>query len=146
MFSDFRVASRIQMVGQWNFKQRSVEIKMRLKVYWTHAYSYLGIQTRQGIISLHSSFFFFFIDTFVSLAIPSLQLRLTTSLFSNLDSKLENNSQYLSIVQCRVLVFICSHILLRSCLAQIPLALLLLTQITTRPNTVPMAWSCWVSV
>jgi hypothetical protein len=29
----------------------------------------------------------FFIDTFVSLAIPSLQLRLTTSLFSNLDSK-----------------------------------------------------------
>jgi hypothetical protein len=33
----------------------------------------------------------FFIDTFVSLAIPSLQLRLTTSLFSNLDSKLKTN-------------------------------------------------------
>jgi hypothetical protein len=29
-------------------------------------------------------FIYFFIDTFVSLAIPSLQLRLTTSLFSNL--------------------------------------------------------------
>jgi hypothetical protein len=52
----------------------------------------------------------FFIDTFVSLAIPSLQLRLTTSLFSNLDSKLKTNTQYLSIVQCRVLVLICSHI------------------------------------
>jgi hypothetical protein len=68
-------------------------------------------------------FLFYFIDTFVSLAIPSLQLRLTTSLFSNLDSKLKTNSQYLSIDKCRVLVFICSHILLRSCLAQIPLAL-----------------------
>jgi hypothetical protein len=66
---------------------------------------------------------FFFIDTFVSLAIPSLQLRLTTSLFSNLDSKLKTNSQCLSIDQCRALVLICSHILLRSCLAQIPLAL-----------------------
>jgi hypothetical protein len=66
---------------------------------------------------------FFFIDTFVSLAIPSLQLRLTTSLFSNLDSKLKTNSQYLTIDQCRALVLICSHILLRSCLAQIPLAL-----------------------
>jgi hypothetical protein len=33
----------------------------------------------------------FFIDTFVSLAIPSLQLRLTTSFFSNLDSKLKLN-------------------------------------------------------
>jgi hypothetical protein len=65
----------------------------------------------------------FFIDTFVSLAVPSLQLRLTTSLFSNLDSKLKTNSQYLSIDQSRVLVLICSHILLRSCLAQIPLAL-----------------------
>jgi hypothetical protein len=79
----------------------------------------------------------FFIDTFVSLANPSLQLRLTTSLFSNLDSALKTNSQYLSIVQCRVLVFICSHILPRSCLAQIPLVLLLLAQITTRTNTVP---------
>jgi hypothetical protein len=68
-------------------------------------------------------FFIFFIDTFVSLAIPSLQLRLTTSLFSNLDSTLKTNNQYLSIDQCRVLVLICSHILLRSCLAQIPLAL-----------------------
>jgi hypothetical protein len=36
----------------------------------------------------------FFIDTFVSLAIPSLQLRLTTSLFSNLDSTLKTNTQY----------------------------------------------------
>jgi hypothetical protein len=62
---------------------------------------------------------FFFIDTFVSLAIPSLQLRLTTNLFSNLDSTLKTNTQYLSIDQCRVLVLICSHILL----AQIPLAL-----------------------
>jgi hypothetical protein len=68
-------------------------------------------------------YFFFILDTFVSLAIPSLQLRLTTSLFSNLDSKLKTNSQYLSIDQCRVLVLICSHILLRSCLVQIPLAL-----------------------
>jgi hypothetical protein len=59
--------------------------------------------------------YIFFFDTFVSLAIPSLQLRLTTSLFSNLDSKLKNNSQYLSINQCRVLVLICLHILLRSC-------------------------------
>jgi hypothetical protein len=49
----------------------------------------------------------FFIDTFVSLAIPSLQLRLTTSLFSNLDSKLKTNSQYLSIDQCRVLIKYC---------------------------------------
>jgi hypothetical protein len=65
----------------------------------------------------------FFIDTFVSLAIPSLQLRLTTSLFSNLDSTLKTNTQYLGIVQCRVLVLICSHILLRSCLSQIPLAI-----------------------
>jgi hypothetical protein len=64
----------------------------------------------------------FFIDTFVPLAIPSLQLRLTTSLFSNLDSTLKTNTQYLSIVQCRVLP-ICSHILLCSCLAQIPLTL-----------------------
>jgi hypothetical protein len=38
----------------------------------------------------------------VSLAIPSLQLRLTTSLFSNLDSKLKTNSQYISIDQCRL--------------------------------------------
>jgi hypothetical protein len=38
-------------------------------------------------------FFNFFIDTFVFLAIPGLQLRLTTSLFSNLDSTLETNSQ-----------------------------------------------------
>jgi hypothetical protein len=65
----------------------------------------------------------FFIDTFVSLAIPSLQLRLMTSLFSNLDSKLKTNSQYLSIDQCRVLVLICSHVLLRPCLEQIPPAL-----------------------
>jgi hypothetical protein len=49
----------------------------------------------------------FFIDTIVSLAIPGLQLRLTTSLFSDLDSKLRTNSQYLSIDQCRVLVLIC---------------------------------------
>jgi hypothetical protein len=55
---------------------------------------------------------FFYCDTFVSLAIPSLQLRLTTSLFSNLDSKLKTNSQYLSIDQCRVLVLICSSALL----------------------------------
>jgi hypothetical protein len=34
---------------------------------------------------------FFIIDAFVSLAIPSLQLRLTTSLFSSLDSKLKTN-------------------------------------------------------
>jgi hypothetical protein len=47
-----------------------------------------------------------FFNTFVSLAIPSLQLRLTTSLFSNLDSKLKTNSQYLSIDQCRALVLI----------------------------------------
>jgi hypothetical protein len=67
--------------------------------------------------------FFIFIDTFASLAIPSLQLRLTTSLFSNLDSKLKTNSQYLIIDQCRALVIICLHIILRSCLAQIPLAL-----------------------
>jgi hypothetical protein len=66
---------------------------------------------------------FFFINTFVSLAIPSLQLRLTTSLFSNVDSKLKTNSQYLNIDQCRALVLICSHILLHSCLAQIPLSL-----------------------
>jgi hypothetical protein len=69
------------------------------------------------------SFLYIFFYTCVCLAIPSLQLRLTTSLFSNLDSKLKTNSQYLSIDQCRVLVLICSHILLRSCLAQIPLAL-----------------------
>jgi hypothetical protein len=67
--------------------------------------------------------FIFVVDTFVSLAIHSLQRRLTTSLFSNLDSKLKTNSQYLSIDQCRVIVLICSHILLRSSLAQIPLAL-----------------------
>jgi hypothetical protein len=65
----------------------------------------------------------FFINTFVSPAIPSLQLRLTTSLFSNLDSKPKTNSQYLSIYQYRVQVLICSHILLFYCLAQIPLAL-----------------------
>jgi hypothetical protein len=65
----------------------------------------------------------FFIDTFVSLAIPSLQLRLTTSLFSNLDSTLKTNTQYISIVHCSVLVLICSYILLRFCLTQIPLAL-----------------------
>jgi hypothetical protein len=38
------------------------------------------------------NYIFFFIDTFVSLAIPSLQLRLTTSLFYNFDSKLKTNS------------------------------------------------------
>jgi hypothetical protein len=54
-------------------------------------------------------FFFIIIDTFVSLAIPSLQLRLTTSLFSNLDSKLKTYIPYLSIDQYRVLVLICSH-------------------------------------
>jgi hypothetical protein len=59
---------------------------------------------------------FFFNWHLVSLAIPSLQLRLTTSLFSNLDSTLKTNTQYLRIVQCRVLVLICSHILLRFCL------------------------------
>jgi hypothetical protein len=66
---------------------------------------------------------FSYIATFVSLVIPSLQLRLATSLFSNLDSKLKANSQYPSIDQCRVLVLICSHVLPRSCLAQIPPAL-----------------------
>jgi hypothetical protein len=75
------------------------------------------------IPGLPVEFRFFFIDTFVSLAVPTLQLRLTTNLFSNLDSKLKTNSQNLSIDQCRVLVLICSHILLRSCLAQIPIAL-----------------------
>jgi hypothetical protein len=75
------------------------------------------------ILSSRISFFIIIIDTFVSLAIPSLQLRLTTSLFSNLDSRLKTNTQYLSIDQCRALVLICSHILLRSCLAQIPLTL-----------------------
>jgi hypothetical protein len=94
---------------------------------------------------MNKNYIFFFIDTFVSLAIPSLQLRLTTSLLSNLDSTLKTNTQYLSIDQCRVLVLICSHILLR-CLAQIPLALLLLARITTHTNTVPMAWSCLVAV
>jgi hypothetical protein len=54
-----------------------------------------------------------FFMTPLYLLIPSLQLRLITSLFSNLDSKLKTNSQYLSIDQCRVLVLICSHILLR---------------------------------
>jgi hypothetical protein len=44
---------------------------------------------------LYYYYYFFFIDTFVSLAIPSLQLRLTTSLFSNLDSTLKPNIQYL---------------------------------------------------
>jgi hypothetical protein len=63
--------------------------------------------------------YIFFLLTSLCLAIPSLQLRLTTNLFSNLDSKLKTNTQYLSIDQCRVLVLICSHILL----AQIPLAL-----------------------
>jgi hypothetical protein len=82
---------------------------------------------------------FFFIDTFVSLASPSLQLRLATSLFSNLDSKLKTNSQYLSINQCRVLVLICSHILLRKFHWHYAL---LLARITIRTNTVPMAWSC----
>jgi hypothetical protein len=67
--------------------------------------------------------YIFLLTPFVCLTIPSLQLKLTISLFSNLDSKLKINSQYLSIDQCRVLVLICSHILLRSCLAQIPLAL-----------------------
>jgi hypothetical protein len=38
-------------------------------------------------------------------------LRITTSLFSNLHSKLKNNNQYLSIDQCRVLVLICSALL-----------------------------------
>jgi hypothetical protein len=44
----------------------------------------------------------FFIDTHVSLAIPSLQLRLTTSLFANLDSKLKTNTQSLSIIQSMI--------------------------------------------
>jgi hypothetical protein len=39
--------------------------------------------------------FFFNFDTFVSLAIPSLQLRPTTSFFPNLDSTLKTNTQYL---------------------------------------------------
>jgi hypothetical protein len=69
-------------------------------------------------LTFHPKCRFLFIDTFVSLAIPSLQFRLTTSSFSNLNSTLKTNTQYLSIVQCRVLVLICSHILLRSCLAQ----------------------------
>jgi hypothetical protein len=51
---------------------------------------------------------FFFTVTFVSFVIPSLQLWLTTSLFYNLDSTLKTNSQYLSIVQCRVLVMDCT--------------------------------------
>jgi hypothetical protein len=76
-----------------------------------------------GVLSKRNTLFISFINTLVSLAIPSLQLRPTTSLFSNLDSTLKTNSQYLSIDECRVLVLICSHILLRSCLAQIPLAL-----------------------
>jgi hypothetical protein len=82
-----------------------------------------GVERRIVCTHFFSFFLSFFFDTFVSLAIPSLQLRLTTSLFSNLYSKLKTNTQYLSIVQCRVLVLICSHILPRSCLAQIPVAL-----------------------
>jgi hypothetical protein len=76
-----------------------------------------GIQKLMGWIQRHigsMKITFVFIDTFVSLAIPSLQLRLTTNLFSNLDYKLKTNRQYLSIDQCRVLVLICSHILLPS--------------------------------
>jgi hypothetical protein len=65
------------------------------------------------LLPVVNNYLFFLIDTFVSFAIPSLQLRLTTSLLSNLDSTLKTNTQYLSIVQCRVLVLICSHILLR---------------------------------
>jgi hypothetical protein len=90
------------------------------KILWNILPSRLSPYLNE-IIGGHQCFFFFY--TFVYLAIPSLQLRLTTSLFSNLHSKLKANSQYLSIDQCRVLVLICSHILLRSCLAQIPLAL-----------------------
>jgi ABC-type microcin C transport system permease subunit YejE len=68
------------------------------------------------------SFFPFFIiiiiiNTLVSLPIPGLQLRLTTSSFSNLDSTLKANTQYLSIEQCRVLVLICSHVLPRTLLS-----------------------------
>jgi hypothetical protein len=74
-------------------------------------------------LMLGNIYIIIFFDAFVPLAIASLQLRLTTTLFSNLDSALKTNTQHLSIVQCRVLVLICSHILLRSCLAQIPLAL-----------------------
>jgi hypothetical protein len=96
-----------------------------------------------GDISYMKEMNFFLIDTYVSLASPSLQLRLTTSLFSNLDSTLKTNTQYLGIVQCRVLVLICSHILLRSCLAQIPLALCFaLNSDHYAHYTVPMAWSC----
>jgi hypothetical protein len=80
----------------------------------------------------------------VSFAIPSLQLRLTTSFFSNLDSTLRTNIQYLSIVQCRDLVLVCSHILLSSCLAQILLTLCSAFNSDHYAHyTVPMAWSCW---
>jgi hypothetical protein len=80
-----------------------------------------NIYIKQGVTSLQSGTMqtalaarqVFFIDTFVSLAIHSLQLRLTTSLFSNLDSKPKTNSQYLSIDQCRVLVLRCK--VLRKC-------------------------------
>jgi hypothetical protein len=47
--------------------------------------------------TFHWIYVFFIIDTFVSLAIPSLQRRLTTSLFLNLDSTLETKTQYLNI-------------------------------------------------
>jgi hypothetical protein len=69
---------------------------------------------RKGALPVYLHIYIFVVDTFVSLAIPSLQLRLTT---------LKTNTHYLSIVQCRVLVLICSHIPPRSCLAQISLAL-----------------------
>jgi hypothetical protein len=75
------------------------------------------------LLNVHNAGDVFFIDTLVSLAIPSLQHKLTTSLFSNLDSTPKTNIQYLIIVQCRVLGLICSHILLRSSLVQIRLAL-----------------------
>jgi hypothetical protein len=71
------------------------------------------------------------IDTFVCLAIPSLQLRLTTALFSNLDSALKSNTQHISIDQCRVLVLICS----RSCLARIPPALCSAYDVGFNPST-----------
>jgi hypothetical protein len=111
MFDSFRRTQGRAVVSE---KMRRDETGGQRACPWPHSFGEGGISNLFVIK-------FFFIDSFVSLAIPSLQLRLTTSLFSNLDSTLKTNTQYLSIVQCRVLVLICSHILLRSCLAQIPL-------------------------
>jgi hypothetical protein len=93
-----------------NYYWRMIENSREFIYYWFVDYLAM-ILVSQFIYRKIIGFFFwiyiFFIDTFVSLAIPSLQLRLTTSLFSSLDSKLKTNSQYLSIDQCRVLVLIC---------------------------------------